>query len=127
MVDTLGLLLVCIVHSAGVQDTNGARPLLSRLSRLFGGVSLVWADQGYKRGLIEWAKATLDLTLEVVARPRGKGFQVVKRRWVVERTFAWLSNYRIHAKDYCHNPQSSEASVYAASVNIMIRKLCPKR
>jgi transposase len=88
---------------------------------------LVWADQGYKKGLIEWAREALALTLEVVARPKGKGFQLLRRRWVVERTLAWLSNYRIHAKDYCHNPRSSEASVYAASVNLMLRRLCPKR
>jgi putative transposase len=117
------LLLVCIVHSAGIQDTRGARLLVLKLFRLFAEVSLVWVDQGYKKGLIEWAKAMCNITLEVVARPAGKGFQLLKRRGVVERTFAWLSNYRIHAKDYCHNPQYAEASLYAASVNLMLRRL----
>jgi transposase len=111
------------VHSAGIQDTRGARLLVLKLFRLFENVSLVWVDQGYKKGLIEWARAMCAITLEVVARPAGKGFQLLKRRWVVERTFAWLSNYRIHAKDYCHSPRHAEASVYAASVNLMLRRL----
>jgi transposase len=114
-----------VVHSAGIQDTRGARLVLLRLLRmgLLATISLIWVDQGYKKGCIQWAKAMFGVTLEVVARLGGKGFVLLKRRWVVERTLSWLSNYRLHSKDYCHNPKLSEASVYAASVNLMLRRL----
>lgn len=122
-VDTLGLLLICVVHSAGIQDTRGARLLMLKLFRLFANVSLVWVDAGYKKGLIEWTKLMCNITLEVVARTADKGFQLLKRRWVVERTFGWFNNYRFLSKDYCHNPKSSEAAIYATSVNLLLRRL----
>jgi transposase len=119
------LLLCVIVHSAGVQDRDGAMMLISRLAHRFSLLKHIWVDGAYAGELVAWVYSVLGWTMEVVKRSDTlKKFIVLPRRWVVERTFAWISNYRIHAKDYCHNPKSAEASVYAASVNIMLRRLC---
>ena len=73
-----------------------------------------------------WAYNLLGWTLEVVKRSDTlKKFIVLPRRWVVERTFSWISNYRLNTKDYCHNTICAEAAVYAASVNLMLRRLSP--
>jgi transposase len=99
--------------------------LISRLSHRFSLLKHIWVDGAYAGELVAWAYNLLGWTLQVVRRcDKLKGFVLLPRRWVVERTFAWLSNYRIHAKDYCHNPRVAEASVYAASVNLMLRRLC---
>jgi transposase len=121
-VDTLGLLLVAFVHSAGLSDSRGVHLLLIRLQAVIKTIKLIWIDGGYQAGCIKWAKAMFGYVLEVVPK-QGKGFQVLKKRWIVERSFAWLCIYRIHAKDYHHNPKSSEAAVYATNVRIMLRRL----
>ena len=88
-------------------------------------LTLIWADAGYfSANLIAWAKHWLGYTLEIVQRPRGqKGFRVLPRRWVVERTFAWLGRYRRLSKDYEQNLASSEAYLYLAMTHRMVRRL----
>lgn len=82
----------------------------------------IWADQGYKGPLVEWVKRTFSCELEVVSR-KGKKFKVLPRRWVVERTFAWLSRYRRLVREYEKKPASSIAMIYVASIRIMLKKL----
>ncbi|MGH7732694.1 MAG: IS5 family transposase, partial [Gemmatimonadales bacterium] len=91
-VDTAGLLLAVVVTAASVQDRDAAKPLLQNLRRAFPGVKLTWADGGYAGKLVTWAAGALKLTLTIVKRPDDlHTFQVLPRRWVVERTFAWIS------------------------------------
>jgi transposase len=87
-------------------------------------VKLIWAYGGYKGELIEWVKREFDCVLKVVKKKKKKGFQVLPRRWVVERTFAWLMHFRRLSKDYEKQPLSSEAMVYIASICLMLRRLC---
>lgn len=124
VVDTLGLLLVVCVTTAGLQDRDVAVPLLTRLRRGFATVRKVWADGGYTGSLVDWAAATLGLHVEIVRRPdEAKGFVLLKRRWIVERTLAWLVNSRRLARDYEYLPAVHEAMVKWAMVRIMIRRV----
>lgn len=130
LVDTLGLLLIVVVHTANIQDRDGAKLVLQKAQKLFSRLSLVWADAGYAGKLIDWVKGTCGWALEIVKRTPGiKGFQVLPRRWVVERTFGWLSQYRRLSKDYEVLTETSEALVYAAMVHVMVRRLgrCTQR
>ena len=93
VVDTMGLLLAVIITAASVQDRDGARTVLERLRFTMPSVVLVWADGGYAGKLIEWAERLLRVTVEIVRKPAGlHTFQVLPRRWVVERTFAWITS-----------------------------------
>jgi transposase len=92
-VDTTGLVLTVVITAASVQDRDGARPLLWNLHRACRHVRLVWADAAYTGKLTAWA-AALKITVQVVARRQQHVFEVLPRRWVVERTFAWISKHR---------------------------------
>jgi putative transposase len=119
-------LLRVVVHSAGIQDRDGAKLLLDRCAGLFPRLRHVWADGGYAGRLVDWVKQEHGCTLEIVEKPQGqKGFSVLPRRWVVERTFAWLGRYRRLAKDYDLLPQSSEAWIYLAMTHLMLKRLAP--
>ena len=89
-----------MVHSAGIQDRVGARAVLVRLFRRFDTLTTVFADGGYTGKLIDWAKAMFDYRVEVVKRNELHTFQVLPKRWIVERTFAWLGCSRRLSKDY---------------------------
>jgi putative transposase len=95
-VDTVGNLLEVVVHAAGIQDYHGAKHLLCKLTETVKSLQRIWANGIYnKGGLVDWVRETLDIVLEIVERQRDQvGFQVLSRRWVVERTFAWLGRYR---------------------------------
>lgn len=124
LVDTLGLVLAVVVHSAGVQDRDGAKLLLPALLN-FGWVRKVFADGGYAGELLKWTASLIPgrgLTLEIIKR-NAPGFKILPKRWVVERTFAWLGRYRRLAKDYERKTQHSQAAIYAASCKIMLGKL----
>jgi len=124
LVDTMGLLLMVLVHVANIQDRDGAKLLLNKAKVFFTRLSLIWADGGYKGKLVKWVHKTCGWKLEIVKRDKGvKGFQVLPRRWVVERTFAWLSFYRRLSKDYEVLTETSEAMIYAAMVHLMVRRL----
>ena len=114
------------VHPAGVQDRGGAKrvlaPLVGRLPRL----ERIWADAGYAGRLVDWARAEAGWELEVVAKPPGAtAFVVLPKRWIVERTFAWLGKCRRLSKDDEHLVTSSEALIRLAMTGLMLRRLRP--
>jgi putative transposase len=125
VVDTLGNVLQVVVHAANVQDYHGAKSVLARLTQTVSTLKKIWADGIYKNGgLVDWVRETFQIKLEIVHREPGQtGFQVLPRRWVVERTFAWLGRYRRLSKDYERCVQTSETIVYIASVHMMLRRL----
>jgi putative transposase len=146
LVDTLGLILAVLVHGADVGEREGAGRLLrgvlaARQAGLgwFKRLSHLWLDAGYQgQEWLAWVEATLGWTVELVRKPGGGGwypadveppavpaFTVVKRRWVVERTFSWLDGYRRLSKDYEYLPQSSEAMIRLAMINLMVHRLKP--
>jgi len=133
VVDTLGLLLIVIVHSASIQDGAGGqlacqrlfdrikRSLYNRWCRL----KLIWADGAYAH-IVDTIRKRYGWTLEIVKRSDDvKGFQVLPRRWVVERTFGWLGRYRRLSRDFEHTVLSSESMVYVASIRRMLRMASP--
>jgi putative transposase len=124
-VDTRGNLLKVIVHSAGIQDYHGAKLLLAQLLELVPTLEKLWADGIYKNGgLVQWVYDTLQIVLEIVNREPGQvGFKVLPRRWVVERTFAWLGRYRRLSKDYEHLTECSEGIIYVASIGTMLNRI----
>jgi putative transposase len=128
-VDTLGLLLVVVVHAANIQDYQGARLVFMKLRGLFPRLRLIWADGIYAyTNLVEWVQRFAGWVLEVVHKPaEQKGFCVLPRRWVVERTFGWLGRYRRLSKDYEHSIQSSEAMIRLAMIHIMVRRLASNK
>ena len=99
LVDTLGLILVCIVHAANVQDRDGAKWVLGRATFDFMRLRIVRADGGYAGKLVNWTKQNCRWAVEIIRRT-SPGFVVLPKRWVVERTFAWLSKSRRLSKDY---------------------------
>ena len=115
--------MTVVVHSAAIQDRDGAKLVLMRLKDAFPRLELIWADGGYAGQLIGWVAAFGDWILEIVKRNDDvKGFVVLPRRWVVERTFAWLSTFRRLSKDYEFNTCSSEAWVYIAMIHVTVRR-----
>ena len=125
--DTLGLLIAVVVTSAGVQDYHGAKPVLEKVKGRCPRLRVVWADGIYeKQFLIDWVKVECGWELQVTKRSdKAKGFQVVPKRWVVERTFGWLGRYRRLSKDYEVLPETSEAMIRMAMIHVMVRRLEP--
>jgi len=128
IVDSIGMLLAVVVHPASVQDRDGAKLVMERIRDRFPRLALIWADGGYAGELVAWVKSTLGCLLQIIRRPEGtKGFQILPRRWVVERTFGWLGRYRRLSKDYERTTESSEAMVYIAMIHVMVRRLRPSQ
>ncbi len=126
VVDTLGLLLVVAVTTASVQDRDGGRHVLERLRFAMPSVGTVFADGGYAGRLGVYARQVLKVAIEVIKKPADqKGFAVLPRRWVVERTFAWIVRCRRLDHDYERLPATSEAMVKWAMIGIMTRRLAP--
>jgi putative transposase len=152
LVDTEGLVMKVRVHSAKVPDQDGIRLLLEPVRGRLGRLSHLWVDAGYQGRGKRWAEDVMGLSVEVVRKPPKpvteevaerwarewakegkevdwrrlmppKGFKVLPRRWVVERTFSWLGQNRRMSKDYERLPESSEAFVYAAMSRLMARRL----
>lgn len=121
--DTNGLVLAVVVTIAGIQDRDAAHRLTA-LPAKFSTISLIWADGGYAGRLVHWALHVLTLTVQVVKRcDDTTGFHVLPRRWVVERTFAWLSKYRRSVRDYETRPENHEAMIYIAMITTTSRRL----
>jgi putative transposase len=131
VVDTMGLLLVVAVTSAALDDGSHAWRVLRKLSPIdYPRLILLWADNKYhNKELQKWLKAQqAQYDIEVVSRPIGaKGFILLHRRWVVERTFAWLNRYRRLSKDYEYYTESSEAQIQMSSIQLMLRRLKPNQ
>jgi putative transposase len=141
LVDTGGLLLKAHVHPANETEATGGQALLADLNQRFGRLELIWVDGGSKRRFAEWVDQALGWRVEVVQHPNAgrkhvwlpaeappppppaAGFRVLPRRWVVERTFAWLGRNRRLSKDYEARPTSEEAWIYAASCRLLLRRL----
>ena len=124
VVDTMGLLLAVAVYPANVQDRDGAKLTLMRLVGRFPRLEKVWAEGAYAGRLVAWARSVGGWSLELVRRSSYRNtFEVFPRRWVVERTFAWLGHYRNLSKDYEELPETTEAWVYAAMTGLMLRRL----
>lgn len=119
------MILAVVVHSAGIQDRDGARLVLQQLDGRFTRLKLIWADGGYAGQFVGWAKRVCGRVIEVVKRTELHRFVVLPKRWIVERTFAWLGKYRRLSKDYEDLPQSSEAMIHLAMINLMLHRLCP--
>jgi putative transposase len=125
LVDALGLLLIVIVTKANVSDQAGLKVLLKSIENKFPRLGCIKADQGYRgEAFSAWVEQTYKRLLEIVKRPEGvKGFVLLPQRWIVERTLAWLGNYRRLSKDYEVLPQTSESFIYLAMVDIMTKRL----
>jgi transposase len=126
IVDTIGLLLVVVVTAACVQDRDGARPTLKRLRALLPGVRHIFADGGYSGQLVALAKRAWEIAVEIVKKPADqKGFAVLPRRWVVERTFSWLFRWRRLRSDYERLTETHETFVKWAMIGLMLNRLAP--
>jgi putative transposase len=125
MTDTLGLLLFAVIHSAGIQDRDGAPGVFRAIRHRFPWLRHVFADGGYAGGKLRAAlRGHGDWTIEIIKRSdTAKGFEVLPRRWVVERTFAWLGRCRRLAKDWEKSLESSTAWTLIASIRLMTRRL----
>lgn len=124
--DTTGLLLKAAVHTADIQDRNGAMTVINSMKSQFPRLELIWADGGYAGQLVNWAKKKFALKLEIVKRSDDvKGFKVLPRRWVVERTFGWLGRNRRLSKHYESKTASAESFIYIGMIRLMTRRLTP--
>ena len=126
LVDTLGLLIAVFVTRANVDERAGARQLLGSVSSLITQhLELIWADGGFSgKDFTKWIYDTYGIEIEIVKRPDGtKGFILLPRRWVVERTFGWLTLFRRLRCEYEVLTASSEAFIYAAMSRLMLRRL----
>jgi putative transposase len=128
LVDTEGFVLEAYVHSAKVMDYEGIKTLLRRANERFARLRHLWLDAGYRgedKGA-DWVEKALGWTVDLVERPKKpapEGFVVLPRRWVVERTIAWIDQQRRMSKDYERLCASGEAFVYAAMIRLMARRL----
>lgn len=130
LVDTLGLVLVVVVHAASIQDPTGARLVLKELAQRCTRLVKIWADGRYVGSLLEWVwelRTYRRIRLEIVKRPaQPQGFVVLPKRWIVERTFGWLNRFRRLSKDYERKPETSETMIYLAMTRLMLRRLAPE-
>jgi len=116
-----------MVHSAGIQDRDGAKPVLRALVARFPGLQLIWADGGYAGKLVTWVATVLQRTLVIVKRPRlTRGFRVVQWRWIVERAFGWLNRSRRLRKDFEALPETTETWIRIAMIKLMVRRLAAR-
>jgi putative transposase len=136
-VDTTGLVLKAVVHPADVSDRDGAWQVLTTSTQRYPTLRHLWVDAGYAGRAVTWIEQTLGLSVTVVRKPRcwsrvpadqepppmPTGFQVLSRRWVVERTFAWLGRYRRLSKDYEALPATEEAWIHLAMSSLMLARL----
>jgi len=124
-VDTLGLILTALVHQADWQDQTGGWWVMEKLDEQFRRLKVIFGDCAYGRNdLPDWVKGTFGWILQTVLRPVGlKNFVVLPKRWIVERTFAWLARHRRHSKDYEKTTSSAEALIYIAMIPLMSKRL----
>ena len=133
MVDTLGLILIVQVHAANVQDRDGAKELLQPLAEKHWRLKKIWADGSYRGELVDWVyhlrlgRGRRRIHLEIVEKhPDGK-FAVLPRRWIVERTFAWLGRSRRLSKDYEALCETAQNLIFIAMIQLMTRRLANKK
>jgi putative transposase len=138
-VDTQGLLLKAVVHPADVSDRDGATEVLAKITTMYPRLERIWADMGYQGSLVTWVHEKLGCVLDIVRRPTKQawvhadappvqpaepsGFTVLPRRWVVERTFAWIGRNRRLSKDYEALAATEEAWIQLAMSRVMLNRL----
>lgn len=126
LVDTNGLLLRVLVHPADISDTEGGVWMLANHRDAFPRLTTIRVDQGYKDSLVQEAATSYRVTIAVITKPADQvGFAVIPKRWVVERSFAWLGRHRRLSKDYESLPECSEAWIYLAAIHLMLKRLTP--
>ena len=118
----MGLILAVVVHAASIQDRIGAQLVLSKLWGLFPRLQIIWADGGYTGELSYWAAYFGGWLLKIVLRTSTK-FEILPKRWIVERTFAWLNQFRRLSKDYEELTTSSEGMIYLSMIQLMVRRI----
>ena len=127
MVDTLGMLICAVVQPANTQDYDGAKDVLRKAKKRFPRLKVIYADSAYeKKHLPWWVLAACNFVLEIVKKTsHAVGFTVVAKRWIVERTFAWLCRNRRMSKDYERSLEVSSAMIHIAMTKLMLRRLTP--
>jgi putative transposase len=126
-VDTNGFLLRILVHPADISDTEGAEWLIRDHHRCFPRLEEIRVDEGYKSSLATWMEKNTTMRLNVIEKPIGqKGFAVIPKRWVVERSIAWAGRNRLASKEYNRNAESSEAFIYLGSIAMLLNRLYPR-
>lgn len=124
VVDSLGLILVVFIHSASILDRNGAVEVFRLLNERYESIKKVFADAGYNGKLVDWVKQLYKWILEIVNKKDGQiGFEVLPKRWIVERTFAWWEGTRRLAKDYEITVSSTEAFIHISMIRLMLKRL----
>lgn len=121
LTDTEGLLLDVKVHSAGIQDRDGAKVLLHHAQSTLESITKIFADGGYAGKLIPWVQKKLNVTLEIVKRSELHTFVVLPIRWIIERTNAWISKARRLAKDYEKKTLNQESMIYVRMIQLMLK------
>ena len=117
-------MLAVTVHAASIQDRDGAKLVFEKIKGKFSRLKLIWADGGYAGKLVEWVKNVCGWQLEIVKRNQDViGFQLLPRRWVVERTFGWFGRYRRLSKDYEFQTDTSENMILIAMIQLMVHRL----
>jgi putative transposase len=124
VVDTLGLVMIIVIHAANIHDSVGAREVMRSLKdKYLTGIVKIFADGGYMGELIEWLRIQFQWTLEIVKRTEEHKFKVLPKRWIVERTFAWLSFHRRMSKDYERLPESGMAFIQLSMIRLMVNRI----
>ena len=126
VVDTTGLLVAVLVTAASMQDRDGGRLVLAKARMAMPSIARVWADGGYAGQLVDFARQRLQVTLQIVRKPKGQHtFEALPRRWVVERTLSWLVRCRRLGHDYERLPAHAESMVKLSMTGLMARRLSP--
>jgi putative transposase len=123
IVDTLGLVLAVVIHSAGVQDRDGAMGVIKKMREHFKKVITIFADWGYAGQLVKQVKRKFKIRLEIVKREPGSTFKILPKRWIVERTFSWIDTNRRNSKNYERLNQTAEAMVYLSAIKSMLNRI----
>ena len=122
IVDAMGLILAVAVQAASVQDRDGAKPVIEQLSLKYKRIKKIFADSGYRGRLIEWVKEKFRFRMKIVERPKTGKFEVLPKRWIVERTFAWLDTNRRNSKNYERLNNSCLAIIHLSAIRLMLNR-----
>jgi len=124
VVDTLGLIMITVIHAANIHDSVGAKDVMRALKeKSLSGIKKIFADGGYIGDLKDWIQIQFGWTLEIVRRNEIGTFKVLPKRWIVERTLAWMSFYRRMSKDYERLPESGIAFVQLSMIRLMVNRI----
>lgn len=123
LVDTMGLVIETLIHTAGIQDRDGARFLVSKAKTNEATFHKGYTDGGYAGKFIDWAKVTWNIDFEVVKRNELHKFVVLPKRWIVERTLSWINRYRRLAKDFERFGKTVRSWIFLAMTRLMLKRL----